>query len=104
MEKMLTKSKRISVSSHKRIDNNFLIFSGTVSLSKKLYDLYRVTNSQTFSEFMRNYRKLHLGYLLRRENRFKDVLRFAETLLKRERGTHPPNVVEPYRKDFGTGN
>ena len=74
------------------------------SFKKTVYELYRVTNSQKFSEFMRRYRKLYPAYVLRKETRFKGVLRFAKTLLKRERGTQPPNILKTYRKDFGTGN
>ena len=60
--KMLPKSERIIVSSHKRLDYKFFFYQWKgFSFKKTVYELYRVTNSQKFSEFMRRYRKPHLG-------------------------------------------
>ena len=99
--------------SNKRIENKLDIFQRkhlrrvlNIFYPKKIQnnELYRVTNSQPFSESVRFYRKRHLGHLLRRESTFKDVLRFVETLPKRKRGPRPPTILKTYRKDFGTDN
>ena len=98
---------------NKRIENKLEIFQRkqlryvlNIFYPKKSHnkELYKITNSQPFSESVRFYRKRHLGHLLRRGSTFKDVLRFVETLPKRKRGPRPPTILKTYRKDLGTDN
>ena len=54
------------------------------------------------TNFRDNYKKAHLGHVLRQQTPMRDALEYIVTPTPVKKQSNPPNNIKPYNKDLGT--